>query len=90
MDSRDSFTGPVNIGNPGEFTIKQLAELVIELTGSKSGLKYEKLPVDDPMQRQPDITLARRELGWKPTVDLRGGLVKTIEYFRGVLGLSAR
>lgn len=90
MDSRDSFTGPVNIGNPGEFTIKQLAELVIELTGSKSGLKYEKLPVDDPMQRQPDITLARQELGWKPTVDLRSGLVKTIEYFRGILRLFAR
>lgn len=90
MNSRDGFTGPVNIGNPGEFTIKQLAELVIELTGSKSSLKYEELPIDDPTQRRPDITLAGQELGWKPGIDLRSGLIKTIGYFREVLGLSVR
>jgi len=85
MNSREEFTGPVNIGNPGEFTIRELAELVIELTGSKSELIYEPLPADDPMQRQPNISLARHELGWEPKIALREGLIKTIEYFRSVI-----
>jgi UDP-glucuronate decarboxylase len=74
--------GPVNIGNPGEFTIKELAEQVIKLTGSKSGIVYRPLPSDDPKQRCPDIRLAREKLGWKPTVKLVEGLKKTIEYFK--------
>ncbi len=85
MNSRDGFTGPVNIGNPGEFTIKQLAEIVIELTGSKSKLVYKELPVDDPTQRRPDITLAKKELNWEPTVQLKNGLVSTIAYFEKLL-----
>ena len=85
MNSRDGFTGPVNIGNPGEFTIKQLAELVIELTGSKSQLVYRDLPADDPTQRKPDITLAKKELDWEPNIPLQEGLVETIAYFRRVL-----
>ncbi len=85
MNSRDGFTGPVNIGNPGEFTIKQLAEMVIELTGAGSQLVYKELPQDDPTQRRPDITLARKELGWEPTVKLKEGLKKTIEYFKEVI-----
>lgn len=82
MNSCDGFTGPVNIGNPGEFTIKELAEMVIEKTGSASALIYEPLPQDDPTQRKPDITLARKELGWEPRIPLSEGLDKTIEYFR--------
>ena len=85
MNSRDGFTGPVNIGNPGEFTIKQLAEIVIELTGSKSKLVYRDLPQDDPTQRRPDITLAKKELDWEPKIQLREGLEKTIEYFKRVI-----
>jgi UDP-glucuronate decarboxylase len=85
MNSREDFHGPVNIGNPREFTIKELAELVIELTGSKSKIIYQELPSDDPMQRQPDITLAKKELGWEPKVQLREGLMKTIEYFKTVI-----
>ena len=81
MGTDDSITGPINLGNPHEFTIKQLAELVIELTGSKSQIIYEPLPSDDPTQRQPIIDKAKEILGWKPTVQLREGLVKTIEYF---------
>ncbi len=81
MNSRDGFTGPVNIGNPVEFTIKQLAEEVIKLTNSKSKLVYHDLPKDDPMQRQPNITLAKKELGWEPNIELEQGLVKTIAYF---------
>ncbi|MDR0330694.1 MAG: SDR family oxidoreductase [Chitinispirillales bacterium] len=77
--------GPINIGNPGEFTIKQLAEEVISLTSSKSKIIYQPLPSDDPKQRRPDITLAKEKLGWEPNVKLRDGLVKTIEYFRGNL-----
>lgn len=80
-DSRDGFTGPVNIGNSGEFTIKELAKIVIELTGSTSKLVYESLPSDDPTQRKPVIELAEKELGWKPSVQLREGLSRTIEYF---------
>jgi UDP-glucuronate decarboxylase len=80
-----SLTGPVNIGNPNEFTIRQLAEQVIDLTGSKSKIVAKPLPSDDPRQRQPDITLARKELGWEPKIELREGLLKTIAYFEGVL-----
>lgn len=84
MEGPDSFVGPVNIGNPHEFTIRQLAEQVIELTGSKSKIDFRPLPSDDPTQRQPDITLARQKLGWEPKVSLRDGLLKTIEYFRSI------
>lgn len=70
------------MGNPGEFTILQLAELVIKMTGSKSGIVYSELPSDDPMQRKPDITKAREILGWKPSITLEEGLKPTIEYFR--------
>ena len=80
---------PVNIGNPNEFTVRQLAELVLELTGSKSVITSHPLPTDDPMVRQPDITRARALLGWEPTIQLREGLAQTIEYFRGLQG-SAR
>jgi UDP-glucuronate decarboxylase len=79
----DDVIGPVNIGNPGEFTIKQLAEEVIAQTGSKSKIVYQPLPSDDPKQRRPDISLAKEKLGWEPKVALRDGLVRTIEYFRG-------
>lgn len=82
MNSRDGFTGPVNIGNPGEFTIRQLAELIIEMTGSSSPLEFKPLPADDPLQRRPDISLAEAELNWQPTIQLREGLLKTIAYFR--------
>ena len=82
MDTAPDVAGPVNIGNPNEFTIRELAELVIELTGSRSTLDYRPLPQDDPMQRQPNITVARDKLGWEPKVQLREGLERTIEYFR--------
>lgn len=85
MATGDEVTGPINIGNPGEFTIKQLAELVIELTGSKSKLVYEPLPSDDPTQRKPVIDKAREILGWEPTIPLREGLVRTIAYFDELL-----
>jgi UDP-glucuronate decarboxylase len=85
MNSRDEFIGPVNVGNPGEFTILALAEAVLKLTGSRSKLVYMPLPQDDPMQRQPDITLARKELGWDPKVQLEDGLKKTIEYFKTIV-----
>ena len=85
MDSPDAVTGPINIGNPGEFTILQLAEKVIALTGSTSELVRKPLPADDPMQRQPDITKARNVLGWEPTVPLEEGLKKTISYFEDLL-----
>lgn len=81
MQSDDAITGPVNLGNPVEFTIRELAEIVIEMTGSTSKLVYEPLPSDDPKQRKPDISFARKELGWQPTIELRDGLGKTIEYF---------
>jgi UDP-glucuronate decarboxylase len=81
MASPDSFTGPVNIGNPNEFTIRQLAELVIELTNSKSKIIRLPLPADDPTQRQPNIELAKKELNWEPKIQLREGLIKTIDYF---------
>lgn len=82
MNTEESFIGPINIGNPNEFTIKELAELVVELTGSKSKFVYMPLPSDDPKQRQPDISLAKAKLSWEPTVQLREGLIKTIEYFK--------
>ena len=81
MGTGPEFVGPVNIGNPGEFTIRQLAERVIDLTGSKSQLVHRPLPQDDPKQRQPDITMARDKLGWEPTVELDEGLKPTIAYF---------
>jgi len=84
MNGPDDFTGPVNIGNPGEFTILELAKQVIELTGSKSELIFEPLPADDPTQRQPDITLAKENLDWSPTVKLRDGLEKTIDWFKSI------
>lgn len=85
MDADDSVTGPVNLGNPGEFTIKQLAELVIEMTGAKVDMIYKPLPEDDPMQRCPDISLAKKTLDWEPTIALRQGLEHTIAYFREVV-----
>ena len=85
MDSPANFTGPVNLGNPGEFTIRTLAEKVLAMTGSRSGLEFRPLPADDPKQRQPDITLARTQLGWAPTVSLEEGLMPTIDYFRCLL-----
>jgi UDP-glucuronate decarboxylase len=85
MDKPGDLPGPINLGNPNEFTILQLAEAVIELTGSKSKLVRCKLPNDDPKQRQPDITKARELIGWRPKVELRDGLTRTIEYFEGLI-----
>ena len=85
MDSPDDFTGPINTGSPVEFSIKELAEKVIKLTDSKSKLVYEKLPEDDPIQRQPDINLAKAKLGWEPKIHLDEGLIKTIHYFENLL-----
>ena len=85
MRSEAGYPGPVNLGNPGEFTIRQLAELVIELTGAKSQLVFRPLPADDPMQRKPDISLAGEKLGWTPKVELRVGLQRTIDYFDHLL-----
>ena len=85
MESEPSFTGPVNIGNPNEFTILELAEKVIALTGSTGGLVARPLPTDDPRQRRPDITLARKTLGWQPKIELDQGLAATIGYFRSGL-----
>ncbi|WP_269542343.1 UDP-glucuronic acid decarboxylase family protein [Cerasicoccus fimbriatus] len=83
--NKDGITGPVNIGNPGEFTIKQLAEKIIELVGGSSKIVYKPLPSDDPKQRRPDITLAKELLDWEPTINLEAGLKKTIPYFDGLL-----
>ncbi len=85
MATRDDFIGPVNIGNPNEFTMIELAEKVIKLTKSKSKIVFEPLPADDPMQRRPDITLAKKELDWEPKIQLEEGLTKTIEYFKSIL-----
>lgn len=85
MDNDKDLVGPVNLGNPGEFTMNDLAKHVLEVTGSKSTIDYRPLPEDDPQQRQPDITLAKKELGWTPTVALDEGLEKTVAYFREVL-----
>jgi len=89
MHTPDTFTGPVNLGNPGEFTIKQLALRILELTGSNSELIFEPLPADDPQQRRPDISLAKSELSWEPNVQLDQGLVATISYFSKLLDLPA-
>ena len=85
MASGPDVTGPINLGNPNEFTMRQLAETVLDLTGSSSPIVHEPLPIDDPKQRQPDITLAREKLGWVPTVELRSGLALTISYFESLL-----
>jgi UDP-glucuronate decarboxylase len=85
MNSADEFYGPVNLGNPCEFTILQLAQTVIKLTKSNSEIEFHPLPADDPTQRKPDITLAQKKLGWEPKVILEEGLIHTIEYFRNIL-----
>jgi UDP-glucuronate decarboxylase len=88
MNSADDFYGPVNIGNPREFTIMQLAQLIIKLTNSNSEIDFQPLPADDPVQRKPDITLAREKIGWSPQIELEKGLFDTIKYFRDVLKAS--
>jgi UDP-glucuronate decarboxylase len=85
METPSDVTGPINIGNPHEFTIRELAELVIEMTGAKSKLRFEALPSDDPRQRQPDISMAKSVLKWEPKIELREGLSKTIAYFETIL-----
>ena len=85
MHTEDEFTGPVNLGNPGEFTMLELANLVLELTKSKSDIVFSTLPKDDPRKRKPNITLAKTKLDWEPTIPLREGLLKTIDYFRSIL-----
>lgn len=84
MAGPDDFIGPVNLGNPGEFTMKQLAELTLELTGSKAKIVHLPRPADDPSQRRPDIRLAREKLKWEPTVPLREGLAWTIDFFKSI------
>lgn len=84
MDTEDDFTGPINIGNPNEFPVLELAERVIRMTGSTSKIVFKPLPTDDPRQRQPDIKLAKEKLGWQPTVELEDGLKRMIEYFKNV------
>ena len=88
MNTGTDFTGPVNIGNPSEFTMIELAELVVKLTGSKSKLVFKKLPQDDPKQRKPDITLAQSKLNWYPKVPLEDGLIETIAYFKKILEIN--
>ena len=85
MNSRDGFTGPVNIGNPGEFTMLELAEEIIKLTKSNVGIVFKELPQDDPMQRKPVIDLAQKELDWEPHIALEEGLKRTIQYFKNIL-----
>ncbi len=85
MNTPESFTGPVNVGNPNEFTILQLAELVIKMTDSESKIIFQPLPQDDPLQRQPDISLAKKELDWEPFINLEEGLEKTIDYFKRII-----
>jgi UDP-glucuronate decarboxylase len=87
MDSPEDFTGPVNVGNPNEFTMLELAETVLRLVGSASTITYQPLPQDDPKQRQPDISLAQKQLDWQPKVGLEDGLKETIAYFRTILEL---
>ena len=84
MESSEELTGPINLGNPFEFTVEELAIMIIELTGSKSKLSYQPLPADDPMQRQPDITIAKKYLDWEPKIQLREGLLKTIPFFEAI------
>ena len=90
MDTADAITGPINLGNPGEFTIRQLADEVIDLTGSSSRIVHRALPPDDPRQRQPDISAAQEHLAWTPTISLRQGLAKTIAYFDDLLRTRGR
>jgi UDP-glucuronate decarboxylase len=85
MDSGDDLTGPVNLGNPGEFTMTELAEMVIKMTGSAQGVQHHPLPADDPVRRRPNIEIARDRLGWTPTIDLADGLSRTVDYFRELL-----
>jgi UDP-glucuronate decarboxylase len=85
MDSPKGFTGPVNLGNPTEFTMLELAEMVLKLTGSKSKIVFKPLPADDPRQRKPDISLAKQNLSWQPGVNLEDGLKQTISYFRSTI-----
>jgi UDP-glucuronate decarboxylase len=85
MNTDDDFTGPVNIGNPNEFTILELASMILSLTGSKSELIYEELPEDDPTQRQPNISLAKKEINWQPIIPLEKGLISTIDYFKSLI-----
>ena len=85
MNSRDGFTGPVNLGNPTEFTIRELAEVIVEASGSSSRIEQSReLPEDDPLQRKPDISLAKQELDWEPSIHLRQGIEKTIEFFKSI------
>jgi UDP-glucuronate decarboxylase len=88
MESDEAIIGPINLGNPTEFTIRELAEAVLEMTGSSAGIEYRPLPEDDPRQRQPEITAAKQLLNWEPKVDLRDGLKETIAYFESVLHKS--
>ena len=90
MKTPNEFTGPVNIGNPNEFTVKELAEIIIDLTGSKSKLEFKPLPSDDPVQRQPDISLAIEKLNWEPTTELLDGLTKTIRYFESFVDTNTK
>ena len=85
MNTTDDFTGPINTGNPTEFTILEIAEKIIDITGTKSIIEYKSLPQDDPTQRRPDITLAKEKLGWEPKIKLEDGLLKTIEYFKSII-----
>jgi len=85
MQTPPEVTGPINLGNPGEFTIAELAELVMKETGTTSGVEYLPLPEDDPVRRQPDITRAKEILGWEPSIALHDGLQRTVDYFRGQL-----
>ena len=88
MQTENNCTGPINLGNPVEFQIKQLAERVLALVGSRSDIIYKKLPQDDPQQRRPDIALAKAQLNWRPSIALDEGLCRTVEYFRELLGKS--
>ena len=88
MESDDDVTGPINIGNPVEMTVRELADKVIALTGAKSKLDFMPLPQDDPVQRKPDITLARNKLGWEPKVSLDDGLKATVKYFAAIANMT--
>jgi UDP-glucuronate decarboxylase len=90
MNTGDDITGPINMGNPGEFTILELAQKIIRLTESKSKIEFRELPKDDPTRRKPDISRAKSVLGWAPKIPLEEGLVKTIEYFRSCIQEAAR
>jgi UDP-glucuronate decarboxylase len=87
MDTDETVTGPINLGNPVEFSIRELAEMTVRLTGSRSPIEYRPLPQDDPRQRRPDISRAKETLGWEPRIGLEEGLMRTIDYFRTLLPL---